>query len=155
MSFPSGRLQTASDRAIVIAGYLIIPLAPLPSLPFAGPQELGCERCPDNVLLVHHDADLANMALGFGALLYAVLFVIVLRRSIRYWRASDPFERLQLTPVYVCALLAFLLVTTAKVGGGDTAWWAAFISSALLPFAFPAGCCAATCRISTPSCASG
>ena len=63
----------------------------------------------------------------------------MLARSVRHWRQSRPLERLQLTPVYVCALLTFLLVTTAQAGAGDAAWWAAFISSALLPFAFLGG----------------
>ena len=30
-------------------------------------------------------------------------------------------------------------MTTAQAGAGDAAWWAAFISSALLPFAFLGG----------------
>jgi hypothetical protein len=57
----------------------------------------------------------------------------------RAWRGAAPLERLQLTPVYACALLTFLLVTAARGGAGDAAWWAAFISTALLPFAFLGG----------------
>jgi signal transduction histidine kinase len=67
------------------------------------------------------------------------LFVIVLARSIGNWRAASPFERLQLTPVYVCALGTFLLVTAAQAGGGAPVWWAAFVATALLPFAFLGG----------------
>jgi signal transduction histidine kinase len=47
--------------------------------------------------------------------------------------------RLQFTPVYVCGLLTFVLVTAATAGAGDAAWWAAFIAMAVLPFAFLAG----------------
>jgi signal transduction histidine kinase len=65
--------------------------------------------------------------------------VIVLVRSVLRWRRTGPLARLQLTPVYACALLTFLLVTAARAGAGDAAWWAAFISSALLPFAFLGG----------------
>jgi signal transduction histidine kinase len=139
VSFPSGRLAGRRDRAIVIAGYVIFPGALIPALFFAGPHELGCDACPTNLLLTERDEDLANIALAFGALLYAGLFVVVLARSIRHWRATSPLERLQLTPVYVCALLTFLLVAIARAGAGDAAWWAAFISSALLPFAFLGG----------------
>jgi signal transduction histidine kinase len=139
VSFPSGRIAGRRDRAIVIAGYVIFPGALIPALFFAGPHELGCDACPANLLLVERDEDLANIALAFGALLYAGLFVIVLARSIRHWRATSPLERLQLTPVYFCALLTFLLVSIARAGAGDAAWWAAFISSALLPFAFLGG----------------
>ena len=41
--------------------------------------------------------------------------------------------------MYVCALLTFLLVTVAQAGAGDTAWWPAFVSTALMPFAFLGG----------------
>ena len=68
-----------------------------------------------------------------------MLFVLVLRRALERWRGADPFERLQLTPVYVCSLGTFLLVTVARAGGGDVACWAAFIATGLMPFAFLGG----------------
>jgi signal transduction histidine kinase len=139
LSFPSGRLSSALDRALVVAGYVIFPLAFVPALLFAGPHELGCDRCPTNLLLVRRDASLAAVATAFGALLYVVLFIIVLVRSIRRWQSTGSFERLQLTPVYTCALLTFLLVTVARAGAGEAAWWAAFISTGLMPFAFLGG----------------
>jgi signal transduction histidine kinase len=139
LSFPSGRLTPGLDRALVIAGYVIFPLAFVPALLFAGPHELSCDDCPENLLLVHRDADLANISMGFAALLYAGLFVIVLVRAVQRWRAASPFARLQLTPVYTCALLTFLLVTVARAGAGDAAWWAAFIATWVTPFAFLGG----------------
>jgi signal transduction histidine kinase len=74
-----------------------------------------------------------------GGVLYGVLFMLVLARSSRHWRAADAFERLQLTPVYTFALLTFLLVTIAQAGASDPAWWAAFVASGLMPFAFKVG----------------
>jgi len=139
ISFPSGRVDPGLDRALVIAGYLIFPLAFVPVALFAGPHELGCDRCPENLLLIRVDPDLATLFAAFGALLYGGLFVIVLVRSVRHWRRASEFERLQLTPVYVCALLAFLLVTVAQAGVGDAAWWAAFVATGLTPFAFLGG----------------
>ena len=139
MSFPSGRLTSARDRAIVIAGYLVFTVGSIPAMLFAGPHELGCDECPTNVLLIRRDEDLANAALGFEALLYLVLFVIVLARTTQRWRRTGPLERLQLTPVYVCGLLTFLLVTAGTAGAGDAALWAAFIATAVLPFAFLGG----------------
>src|SRR5215218_3698132 len=134
MSFPSGRLGPGIDRALVIAGYLIFPLANLPPLFF----ERSCDDCPTNLLLIRRDDDLADVASATGAVLYAGLFVIVLARAIRRWRRTPLLERLQLTPVYTCALLTFLLVTTARVAGEEVLW-VAFISSALTPFAFLGG----------------
>jgi signal transduction histidine kinase len=139
MAFPSGRLSSRVDRTLVVAGYLIFTVASIPTMLFAGPHELGCDDCPTNVLLIHRDADIAAVAEGFEAALYIALFVIVLARLTLRWRATPPLERLQLTPVYVCGLLTFLLVTAGTTGGGDAMWWAAFVATALLPFAFLAG----------------
>jgi signal transduction histidine kinase len=139
LSFPSGRLADRLDRALVIAGYVVFPLAFVPALLFAGPAELGCPDCPANELLARRDADLAALLSAFGALCYFALFVVVLRRAVERWRSTGPFERLQLTPVYVCSLLTFLLVTVARAGAGDVAWWAAFVATGLTPFAFLGG----------------
>jgi signal transduction histidine kinase len=139
MTFPRGRARTRFDRGVVIAGYVIFPLAFVPALLFAGPQDLDCSGCPTNVLLIERDEDLAAVLLVLGPALYGSLFLVALVRAVGIWRSADPFERLQLTPVYVTALLTFLLVTVAKAGAGDTAWWAAFIAAWLTPFAFLGG----------------
>ena len=139
MTFPSGKIDTRLDRAIVIAGYVIFPLAFIPGLLFAGPQDLDCPECPTNVLLIERDEDLASVLLMLGPVLYGALFLIVLVRASQRWREGDAFLRLQRTPVYATALLTFLLVTVARAGAGDAAWWAAFISAWLTPFAFLGG----------------
>jgi signal transduction histidine kinase len=139
MGFPSGRLAPGRDRALVIAGYVIFTVASIPAMFFAAPHELGCDDCPTNVLLIHRDADLASVALGFEAALYVALFAIVLVRLTLRWRRSGRFERLQLTPVYVCGLLTFLLVTAGTAGAGDAAEWIALSATAVLPFAFLGG----------------
>jgi signal transduction histidine kinase len=139
LSFPTGRLVARLDRRLAVAGYVIFPLAFAPALLFAGPHELGCDGCPANLLLVRRDPALAHALTGAGALLYLALFSVVLLRSVRRWRATDALERLQLTPVYACALLTFLLVTVARAGAGEAAWWAAFVATGVTPFAFLGG----------------
>ena len=139
MAFPSGRVAPGLDRVLVVAGYLIFTVASIPVMLFAGPHELGCDDCPANVLLVRHDPDLASVAQGFVVALYVVLFVIVLVRLTLRWRRTGRLERLQLTPVYVCGLLTFLLVTVATAGAGDAVAWTALSATALLPFAFLGG----------------
>jgi signal transduction histidine kinase len=139
LSFPTGRLRSRLDRALVLAGYVVFPFASVPALLFADPEQLGCSDCPTNLLLIRSDDGLAAFFTAFGALLYFVLFVVVLTRAIELWRRTSAFERLQLTPVYVCSLLTFLLVTVARAGAGDVAWWAAFIATGLMPLAFLGG----------------
>jgi signal transduction histidine kinase len=138
MSFPSGRQAPGLDRVLVIAGYLIFTVGIVPAMLVGSPHDLGCDDCPANVLLIERDHDLAQIAVGFNTLLYVVLFVIVLVRLIRRWRRTPLLERLQLTPVYVCGLLTFLLAT-ASGAGGEPVQWAALIVTALLPLAFLAG----------------
>jgi signal transduction histidine kinase len=140
LSFPSGRLTSGLDRVLVAAGYVIFPLSLVPALLFAAPKELGCDHdCPDNLLLVRHDAGLADALLVVSAALFLGLFVIVLVRAARRWLHTGPFERLQLTPVYVFSLLTFLLVTADRAGAGGAFWWAAFISTGVMPFAYLGG----------------
>jgi signal transduction histidine kinase len=139
MTFPTGRARDAFDRGVIVAGYLIFPLAGVPALLFAGPQELDCPGCPANVLLIERDEDLAAPLLALGPALYGALFLVALVRAVRHWREADPFLRLQLTPVYATSLLTFLLVTVAKAGAGDAAWWAAFIAAWMTPFAYLGG----------------
>lgn len=139
VTFPSGRLSTPWDRAIVIAGYVTFTVATVPAMLFAGPHELGCDDCPVNVLLIDRDPTLAKIGLAFQTLLYLVLFIIVLVRLSQRWRHTSPLERLQLTPVYASGLLTFLLVTVGQAGVGGAAWWAAFVAMAMLPFGFLAG----------------
>jgi signal transduction histidine kinase len=139
LSFPSGRLEPGLDRRLGLAGYLVFPLASVPAMLFGAPEDLGCEGCPTSVLLIERDPELADVFSALSALAYATLFGFVLVRSIRYWRAASPFLRLQLAPVYTFALGTFLLVTIARAGGGNAAWWAAFISTGLMPFAFLGG----------------
>src|SRR5829696_8898791 len=51
LSFPTGRLRSPLDRALVIAGYVVFPLAFAPALLFADPDRLSCSDCPENLLL--------------------------------------------------------------------------------------------------------
>ena len=109
ISFPSGHLDSRGDRALVLAGYVIFPLAFVPTLFFNGDD-------PRNLLLIEPDVGLTDLMRGIGTAIYVTLFVLVMIRSARHYRRADSFERLQLTPVYTFALLTFALVTFAQVG---------------------------------------
>jgi signal transduction histidine kinase len=139
LSFPSGHLEEPLDRRLAIAGYFVFPLAFVPALLFSTPHQLGCDECPQNLLFVRDDPDLATVLTAIGAAVYFALFVVVLVWAVRRWRRTGEFERLQLTPVYVFSLLTFLSVSVARAGVGDAAWWVAFVATLLTPFAFLAG----------------
>jgi signal transduction histidine kinase len=139
MTFPSGRIASGRDRAVVLAGYLVFTVAGVPALLFAGRRELSCDDCPDNLLLIRRDQGLADAGFGLQSALFALLLVVVLVRLGLRWSRTPPLERLQLTPVYVCGLLTFLLVTVGTASATDALQWSAFIATALLPVAFLAG----------------
>src|SRR5436190_13561277 len=136
LTFPTGRARSSLDRRIIATGYVIFPLAFVPARMFT--STAACD-CPQSLLFVSDEPTLAAIFTAVGAMLYAALFVLVLTRAARYWVEAGQFERLQLTPVYVCSLLTFLLVTIAQAGAGAPAWWAAFAFTALTPVAFLAG----------------
>ena len=122
----------------MVAGNLLFTVGSVPAcVRRAG--RAGCDDCPENVLLLRRDEDLADVALGLQALLYAVLFVVVLVRLTLRWRRTPRLERLQLTPVYASGLLTFLLVTAGTAGAGEGVSLAGALATALLPFAFLAG----------------
>jgi signal transduction histidine kinase len=142
MAFPSGRLRPGLDRVLGLSGYVVFTIGSVPALLVSSSADLGCGECPSNLLLIERDTALAAVANGFEAVLYGVLFVLVLGRLVLRWRATPPLERLQLTPVYVCGLLTFLIVTAATAGGVDDAdpiLWAVFALTAALPAAFLGG----------------
>ena len=139
MSFPSGRLTLRADRVIVFAGYALFTVGVVPSLLFGSPDTLECDGCPVNVLQIRDDPDLTSLLLAVQAVFYAALFLVVLVRLTLRWRRAPALERLQLTPVYVCGLLTFLLVTANTAGAGYGTAVAAFAATALLPAAFLAG----------------
>src|SRR5215218_5788624 len=85
LTFPTGRARSAFDRRLIIAGYVIFPLAFVPAKLFEGP---GCD-CPGSLLALGDEPALATAATVFGALLYSTLFVIVLALASRHWRASS------------------------------------------------------------------
>jgi hypothetical protein len=54
----------------------------VPEALFACPHQLHCDHCPEHVLLIRADSDLATIFNGVGALLYAGLVTLVLVRSV-------------------------------------------------------------------------
>ncbi len=139
MSFPTGRLPPGADRRIVLAGYALFTLGSIPPLLFSGPRELACEDCPSNLWLVERDADLANALTAVQTALYLVLLLVVVARLWQRWRRADALDRVALTPVSACGLVAFLVVSAGTAADTPVFWWVAFGVTALLPLAFLGG----------------
>ena len=146
LSFPTGRLEHRVDRAIVVATAVLVTVLPLAFvLVAAEPFVDGCDRCPENGLLVWDAPELAtafNLLLVLGAI---GLSALALTRLIRRYRAASPPLRRLLAPVYAFSLLSLLgLIVSNAVGsmsraGGVALSAITLVGIALIPVAFLIG----------------
>jgi PAS domain-containing protein len=99
LAYPSGRLASARERAIVVAGYAVAFLANAAPILFDRSPTPDCANCPDNAFLVadNETADdvLSVLFEGLGFLFLAVVVVLLVQR----WRRSSPAARRLLGPV--------------------------------------------------------
>jgi signal transduction histidine kinase len=141
LSFPSGRLGSGRRRALVIAGYVLVPLAPVPGMLFSESDKLSdCDGpCPANLLLLEADEQLGVALLAAGAAVVVTLCLLVVGFLVARWRAAGPSERRSLAPLFGAGagtLLLVLAYAATKVPAFRTL---AFASFAATPFAFLAG----------------
>jgi signal transduction histidine kinase len=141
LSFPSGRLASGRQRALIVAAYLLVPLAPVPGMLVSESDDLvDCEgRCPRNLLLVERDVELGEALLAAGSAVVMTLSLIVVWMLIARWRAAGPSERRSLAPLFAGGAVTLLFIVAyaaTKLAPLLTLGFAAF---ALTPFAFLAG----------------
>jgi signal transduction histidine kinase len=141
LSFPSGRLAGRRQRALVTAGYVLVPLAPVPAMLVTESDELiACEGpCPENLLLVSPDAALGEVLLAAGSAVVMTLALLVVGMLIARWRAAGSRERRSLAPLFGAGAVALLLVVAFAATKAPVLVGLAFAAFALTPFAFLAG----------------
>ena len=142
LSFPTGRLPTRARRRVVVASYVLIPLAPVPALLVSDADQVinDCRgECPRNVLLVEHDAGLADAALALGSVLTLGLCLVAVGMLVRQWRAAAAPERRSLVPLFASGGVTLALVAAYATSQIDALLWMAFAAFAATPFAFLAG----------------
>ena len=78
LSFPTGRLRTRRERALVIAAYAIIPLSPVPALLVTDADAVyGCDGpCPENVFLIERDDALGETLQAIASTVVMVLALL-------------------------------------------------------------------------------
>jgi signal transduction histidine kinase len=140
LAFPSGRLQTRAERAVIGAGYVVATVLQIPSLLFEEQSADG----PQNLLVISEDQSLSDL---LDLMQYAVVVVIIatsITLQWRRWRASTPPQRRAIAPIWWTGGAAFLLIAVA--GGADVLGaksdvldWLALLSLSAVPFGFLAG----------------
>jgi PAS domain S-box-containing protein len=149
LAYPTGRLESSLARSVVLLAYVDVTIVQLIVLFFArhpgGPANLGCDDCPDNVLLVH-GSDTATKTLGYvqrgaGIALIVVALYLLAERVVK----ATPAMRRTLLPVFVTATVAILLlaVQLILVPISDSAAralnWFVLASFAAVPIGFLVG----------------
>src|SRR5215472_2973290 len=105
LSFPSGRLPTALDRALVVAASGLVTVGQLAWLLFAGTRSVICERCPANLLAAFPDDALARWLEQFQRIAGLVVTVAALALvAVRLARASRP-QRRAMMPVLLAGIV--------------------------------------------------
>jgi hypothetical protein len=141
LSFPSGRLATRGQRGLVTAGYILVPLAPVPGLVVSESGDLmDCEGpCPENLLLISHDERRGETLFAVGSAVLMTLCLLVVAMLIARWRAAGPSERRSLAPLFGAGAATLLLVVGFAATKAPVLMTLAFVAFAATPFAFLAG----------------
>jgi signal transduction histidine kinase len=107
LSFPSGRLQTMLDRALVIVALGLVTIVQLAWLLFTD-FRTTCDRCSANLLEVSRNDALANALQQFERIAGAVVVVVATcLLAVRLIRASRP-QRRAVIPVLLAGIAAFV-----------------------------------------------
>jgi signal transduction histidine kinase len=117
LSFPSGRLETRLDRALVAAAGVLAILLPLVAMLFGNHTGLKCgNRCPDNLLQLfdHNRVSLAllNIQRLAGALVIAAALGVLVAR----WLQASAARRRAVAPVLVAGGATFLALIATITG---------------------------------------
>jgi signal transduction histidine kinase len=144
LAYPSGRLPSQRDRALVAAGYVLVVVAELLILLFE-PDPRACDDCPDNAFLIS-DNESAAQLISIAVTVVAVVYLLaVVATIVGRWRDSSPARRRVLTPVLLIGgatmLLFAISVGTHTISRtvSDVAGWTATVVLIGVPFVFLAG----------------
>jgi signal transduction histidine kinase len=143
LAFPTGRLSRV-DRWVAGIGYFVVTVGFVPIVLTADPQAAGCDKCPENLLLVDSKQSFAMDWLNVLAVIGVVFSVVVIGRLFDRWRHASPPLRRTVTPVFVAGgalelLLGVCLLLSVTGVSEDTQkifFYSALIPFGLVPFLF-------------------
>jgi len=148
-AYPSGRLERRADRIFVGLAYFDTLVMSAITAPLLDPaKDDGCDRCPDNPLLVWHDETvLAILQVGQTLLGLVVIGALIRRFAERRRAAVNEAQRTRDAPVWwagggvMVLLLAVLLSGFGPEEGryDDYVYFVALGALALVPYAFWVG----------------
>jgi signal transduction histidine kinase len=141
LSFPTGRLQSGRERALIGAAYVLVPLAPVPGFLVSASEDFTeCDgECPRNLLLIERDQRLSETLFAAGSVVVMTLSLLLFWLLAKKWRAAGAAERRSLLPLLAAGGTSLVLVVTFAATQAPALLTLAFVSFAATPFAFLAG----------------
>jgi signal transduction histidine kinase len=147
VTFPSGRLETRLQKALVGLTYVITTIVQFAWGLFVNPAREGCDGCPENPILIEGHASVGDAINAGQALVSIGVILAVVWLLYRRWRDSSADQRRALTPVLATGGVAFALLIAllgaGALGASESVESVAFIATvavfACLPFAFLVG----------------
>ena len=144
LAYPDGRLESPRMRRIVVAGYAICVIGPLPSLMWATPDRLNCDSCPQSSIFIAADDTLFMI---FDLLVSAVAIALVgyvLYVVLKRFQAATTGQRRAMAPVIwsgvsLLVVLAGSLTTMAVDGPeavGNVTYFLSLVFFAFVPYGF-------------------
>ncbi|HEU5204930.1 MAG TPA: ATP-binding protein [Candidatus Limnocylindrales bacterium] len=111
VAYPSGRVPLRFDRRLVVFVYAFVVVVYLLPASMWQPARDGCASawCPDNVLLVWPNKELADAMVRTAQLLAPILGALVLYAIWRHWRVAGPAARRALVPVAIAVPIAYVV----------------------------------------------
>ncbi|HXJ66125.1 MAG TPA: ATP-binding protein [Actinomycetota bacterium] len=98
LSFPGGRLESRTDRRIVVATYAWVMTSAFLGQLFYDPAQYGCD-CPRNLLLIHADRSVNDVINIVEGIIGIGVLAMVLVGIIRHWRRMGSRSRRAYAPV--------------------------------------------------------
>jgi PAS domain S-box-containing protein len=145
LAYPSGRLASRADVAIVALAYLDATVLRLPWLMFEPLPSESCPDCPTNALFVADRPGLADAVDGLTSLLGVLIVAYVFVSFARRWRSTTPRGRRVLMPVLatgsavLLGLAALLVVEQVWPRGAEVLEWLVFALLITVPGSFLVG----------------
>ncbi len=99
LSFPTGRLRSRLDRALIAAAVVLVTVVEMAWLLFADSRSQICSDCPSNAFEVTRNDGVANALLQGQRTVGVVLSVFTVALLVRRWRRASPPERRAGAPV--------------------------------------------------------
>jgi signal transduction histidine kinase len=99
LSFPTGRLRSRLDRALIATAVVVVTVVELLWLLFADSRSQICSRCPSNVFEVVRDDGVADAILQGQRSVGVVLSLFTVALLVHRWRRASAPERRAGAPV--------------------------------------------------------